>query len=368
VVILGYAATAFGVGLLLGRESALVAALVATVGALLLAPVRSRLQRRIDQRFFPLRRTALRAIADLQDRVHSGTGQPEEIEQVLRTALGDDDLRVGLRIPGAEGLRDLSGRPMSDTGVPVRLGEVQVGALSSPSAASQSVLLDCATEIATLLEVARLREQLAAAVREVEASRTRLVQAGTAERLRLERDLHDGAQQRLVALGMALRVAQRDLTAGDTAYAVLDHGVAQLATAVAELRQIAHGLRPSSLDDGLVAALEAWSRDLPTPIEVEAGIGELSDDIATTAYFVAAEAVTNATRYADAQRIVVRVSQSDSSVVISVSDDGCGGARPTPGSGLAGLADRVAALRGTLTVESPLGGGTLVRAVLPCGS
>ncbi len=144
----------------------------------------------------------------------------------------------------------------------------------------------------------RLRAELAGALREVEASRTRLVQAGDAERRRLERDLHDGAQQRLVSLGMAMRLAQRHLDDGTVdVNGLLDQGVAELATAIAELRQIAHGLRPTSLDDGLHAALAAITQTLPIPVRLDIPPGELPEDLATTAYFVAAEAVTNAAKY-----------------------------------------------------------------------
>jgi signal transduction histidine kinase len=221
--------------------------------------------------------------------------------------------------------------------------------------------------------------------------------AGYEERRRLERDLHDGAQQRLVTLGLALRLAQRrhsrsrthqhavvspertkavaarQVVGADPLDDLVDSTVAELATAVDELRQIAHGLRPSSLDDGLGAALAMVTGRVPDSLmRVELDVSpevrtiQLPDVVAATAYFVASEAVTNAVKHADAKTLVVRASRLADAVVIHVRDDGCGGARPTRGSGLAGLMDRVAAVGGQLSVHSPPGSGTTVEAVLPC--
>ena len=212
----------------------------------------------------------------------------------------------------------------------------------------------------------RLRLELSGALEEVEASRARLVQIGYEERRRLERDLHDGAQQRLVSLGMAIRLAQRHLSDGTTDIdGLLDQSVAELGTAVAELRQIAHGLRPSSLDDGLPAALARLVRSVPVAIAMDVHSGPLPDDVATTAYFVISEAVTNAVKHAEASRIELCVSRADGHVVVRITDDGCGGAQLSAQSG---LADRVAALGGSLKVASPRGSGTVVEAALPCAS
>ncbi|WP_433161635.1 sensor histidine kinase [Kribbella sp. CA-247076] len=369
VVLLGtYAVAAVSLGLVLGRDSAVVAAAATAVCALVLSPLRAQLQRTVDRRLYPPRRAALQAIEDLQRRIHTEQAQPEELESALRTALRDPGLRVGLLVPGASGFVDAAGTPVSGQQlVPVMLGGVQIGVLGSDST-SPAVLKAVAAGAASLVEVTRLRAELAGALREVEASRARLVQAGDAERRRLERDLHDGAQQRLVSLGMAMRLAQRHLHDGSVDVdGLLDQGVAELATAVAELRQIAHGLRPTSLDDGLHAALSAITQKLPIPVRLQIP-AELPEDLATTAYFVAAEAVTNAAKYANATSIAVRVSQSADRVTVLVEDDGCGGATPRPGSGLSGLLDRVAAIGGSLDLRSPAGRGTTVEAVLPCGS
>lgn len=371
-LVAAYAGTSLSLGVALGRSSALAAAAATAVCALLLAPLRTRLRRAVDRRLFPQRRAAVNAVEELRDRVHSQGAQPEELEQVLRDALRDDKLRIGLLVPGGSGFVDQSGRPVTDTGlVPITLGDIQVGAISASAATPPSVLREAAAAGASLVEMARLRAELASALREVEASRTRLVQVGDAERRRLERDLHDGAQQRLVSLGMAMRLAQRRLDSGSDPIdvdALLDRSVAELATAIAELRQIAHGLRPTSLDDGLHAALAALTSKLPLAVQLEVASDPIDDDLVTTAYFVAAEAITNAAKYADAQQIQVRVARTDLTVHVSVQDDGVGGAAARTGSGLEGLADRVAAVGGSLQVSSPVGVGTTVEAVLPCAS
>jgi signal transduction histidine kinase len=370
VLVATYALSALALGLLLGRNSAPAAAGATAVCALLLAPLRSRLRRTVDRRLFPPRRAALQAIEDLQQRVHTQGAQPEELESVLRTALRDPQLRVGMLVPGQAGFIDASGVPVPDTGlVPVMLGGVQIGVLGSSDTTGPGVLRLVASACASLVEVTRLRAELAGALREVEASRTRLIQVGDAERRRLERDLHDGAQQRLVSLGMAMRLAQRRLPHGGVdVNALLDQGVAELATAIAELRQIAHGLRPTSLDDGLHAALTALTGKLPIPVHLDVVPEPIDDDVATTAYFVAAEAITNAAKYANASAINVRVAQCSAGLEVTVRDDGIGGAAARAGSGLAGLADRVAALGGSLLMTSPVGAGTTIEAVLPCGS
>jgi signal transduction histidine kinase len=212
----------------------------------------------------------------------------------------------------------------------------------------------------------RLRSEVALALGEVRSSRARLLEIGYEERRRIERDLHDGAQQRLVSLGMRMRLAQRHLDDGTVDVdGLLDESVAELGTAVAELRQIAHGLRPSSLDDGLAAALANLVRSLPLAVEMDVDGDPLPDAVATTAYYVASEAITNAVKHAEATRIELHVVRRDGQLLIRVRDDGRGGAR----LGLrSGLVDRVAALGGSVHVASPEGHGTEVEAALPCAS
>ena len=279
----------------------------------------------------------------------------------------DPGLQVGFRAPGSESYRDADGRPVPAGGVLVRQDDEPTGVLVPGSGpASPELLREVADRCSTLVEVVRLRSEVAQALRDAQSSRTRLVEIGYEERRRMERDLHDGAQQRLVSLGMQLRLAQRHLDDGTVDLdALLDGSVAELGTAVAELRQIAHGLRPSSLDDGLPAALSNLVRSLPMTVDMDIDDSPLPDSVATTAYYVASEAIANAVKHAEATRIELRVVRRDGQLLLRITDDGCGGAR----LGLrSGLADRVAALGGSLHVASPVGRGTEVEVALPCAS
>ncbi|NJC69815.1 two-component sensor histidine kinase [Planosporangium thailandense] len=365
------AATLLG-GLALGRRSAVTAAVATALCAAALAPLRTRLQRRVDRRLYPRRQAALATVEDLGRRTHAGTARPEQLEAALRVALRDPQLRVGYRLPGTTTYVDAAGAPLEPAGrrpVPVRLGGEEIGVLVPGGAASRELLREVAGVCALPVEVVRLRAELRQALREVESSRARLLHVGYSERRRLERDLHDGAQQRLVSLGMALRLAQRHLGDGSVDVdGVLDQAVAELGTAVAELRQIAHGLRPSSLDDGLAHALTTMVGTVPVPVTLDVCPDRLPDEVATTAYYVASEAVVNAVKHADAATIGLRVARVDGRLTVQIRDDGRGGARLLPGAGLAGLVDRVAAAGGGLRLTSPLGHGTLVEAELPCGS
>jgi signal transduction histidine kinase len=367
LVLAVYAAVSSVTGLLVGRSSEIGVAVGTAAGALLLLPALRAVRRAVDARMYPLRRAAMTAVDDLHHEVSSGRARPERLEAVLREALRDPGLRVGFRVPGSELYLDADGEPVLGDGVPVQLVDEQTGVLVRGSGpASTELLREVAARSATLVEVVRLRTEVASALAEAESSRSRLVTAGYEERRRLERDLHDGAQQRLVSLGMALRLAQRHLDDGTVDMdGLLDESVAELGTAVAELRQIAHGLRPASLDDGLPAALSRLTRSLPVTIELDVDPGPLPDAVATTAYYVISEALANAIKHAEASHITLAVSRDNGQVLVRVSDDGRGGADIRRTSG---LADRVAALGGSLAVTSPRGRGTDVRATLPCAS
>lgn len=358
-------------GVALGRGSPVAAAAATALSAAALLPVRSRLQRWVDRRLYPLRQGTLAAIDDLRRRTHAGQARPEQLEDVLRVALRDPALRVGYRVPGGDTVVDTDGHRLSldGQGTAVRLGDQEIGALLLRRSCPRPLAREVADASALLVEVVRLRLELGQALRDVESSRSRLLHAGYQERRRLEADLHDGAQQRLVSLGMSLRLAQRHLHDRTVdVHGLLDTTVAELGTAVAELRQLAHGLRPSSLDDGLGPALANLSSTVPIAVDLDVRAGELADDVSTTAYFVASESVANAVKHADADRIGLEVAQDDGALQVRVTDNGRGGACVRPGSGLAGLYDRVAALGGSLVVHSPAGGGTVVEAVLPCAS
>jgi PAS domain S-box-containing protein len=217
-------------------------------------------------------------------------------------------------------------------------------------------------------EVHRLNDELRARLDELAASRARIVTAGDVERRRLERNLHDGAQQRLVALSLSLRLARATLDSDPAAArAVLLEAGDELAVALEELRELARGLHPAILTDrGLRAAVEMVAARMPVPVEIAAIPDErLPEPVEAAAYYLIAEALTNVTKYAHASTVRVRVSSDDANVVVEVSDDGVGGADPANGSGLRGLADRVEALGGSLELVSPARAGTSLRAEIP---
>jgi signal transduction histidine kinase len=366
-----FAAVALGAGLLVGRDSTLTAVAVTALAVLGFGPVRRRLQTRVDRRLYPQRCAALAAIDELIGGIHDGSAQPEQLGERLRVALRDPGLRIGYAPIRGHGLIDEAGVPVEGSrGMPIMSGAVTIGSLHPGSgSASPQLLRELAARVVTLVEIVRLRLELTTALREVEASRSRLVRAGDEARRQLERDLHDGAQQRLVSLGMALRVAQRHVADGTVDMTgMIDQAVAELGTAVAELREIAHGLRPSTLDEGLPAALRTLTRHAPVPVELAVNAGELPDEVATTIYFVASEAITNAIKHGGPTRIDVSVRRANGRVQLRVADDGCGGASTAAGSGLAGLRDRLDALGGRLVLVSDERSGTIVEALVPCAS
>ncbi len=219
------------------------------------------------------------------------------------------------------------------------------------------------------VENAQLNAELEAKVAELRASRTRIVEAGYEERRKVERNLHDGAQQRLVALTMSLRLVHGKIeTDPEEAASLLEEAMDELAEATKELRELARGIHPAVLSDhGLEAALGGLAERSPVPVEVlETPAQRLPAAVESATYFVIAEALTNVARYAEASAATVRVARENGEVEVEVSDDGVGGADPGAGSGLRGLSDRLAALEGGLVVSSPLGEGTTVRARIPC--
>jgi signal transduction histidine kinase len=215
--------------------------------------------------------------------------------------------------------------------------------------------------------VVRLDEQLRDRLEELRASRARLVQAGDAERRRLERDLHDGAQSRLVGVSMLLRHARRRAQDGSELANLLDRASDELTQGLTELRELAHGIHPAVLTDhGLEPAVESLVSRAPVPVRVDVPAEErLPPPVESAAYFVVSEALTNVAKYAQATSASVEVRRAAEKVTVVVTDDGVGGADASRGSGLRGLADRVAALDGTLSLESPPGRGTRLRADIP---
>jgi len=210
-----------------------------------------------------------------------------------------------------------------------------------------------------------------ARVRELERSRAAVVRTQEEERRRLERDLHDGVQARLVALALDLGMARDKLAGGDSSAAgeLLDEAHEEAKATLAELRELVRGVHPAILADrGLDAAVSALAARSPVQVAVDVEVDRLPAALESAAYFVVAESLANVAKHSDATRADVRVRRLDGQVVVEVTDDGRGGARIGAGSGLIGLEDRVRALDGTLRIASPPGGPTVVIAELPCGS
>jgi signal transduction histidine kinase len=197
-------------------------------------------------------------------------------------------------------------------------------------------------------------------------SRARVIEAADTERRRVGRDLHDGAQQRLMAVANLLKLAERRLDGGDEAVDVVRQASDELGAAQAELQHLARGLHPVALSErGLRSALESLMVGSEIPMTLDVAADELPDDLELAAYFIVCESLTNARKYADANAVGVRVALVADALLVEVVDDGSGGADPASGTGLRGLADRVDALDGRLEIDSPHGVGTRVSALLP---
>ncbi len=302
-----------------------------------------------------------------------------DLRDLLAGALGDSSLELAYRLE--DPLRHVNGdgHPLalpepSDplrAATDVELEGACVGAIiHDRTLCDEPALLGSVAAAAGLaMQNGRLQAELRVRVEELRASRARLVEAGVAERRRLERDLHDGAQQRLVALSLTLRLAQNSLRAQpEGAEALLSGAQQELALALSELRELARGIHPAVLSDrGLAAALEALAARSPVPVELEPmPPGRLPEPVEAAAYFMVSEALTNMAKHAHASRVTIRVEQEGGHAVVEVADDGMGGADPDRGSGLAGLTDRIGALDGRLEVHSPPGRGTRLRAEIPC--
>jgi PAS domain S-box-containing protein len=211
------------------------------------------------------------------------------------------------------------------------------------------------------------RETEAARIEELEASRARIIEASDDARRRIERDLHDGAQQRLVVASLKLRAAEQRTQPGTDAAAMLAAARADLDAGLAELRELARGIHPTVLTTlGLIPAVEALATRSSVPVELHEALGDRLPPLVETAlYYTVAEALTNVDRYAGASHATVRIQRDGDVVAVEVADDGCGGADSTRGSGLRGLADRLSTVNGELELDSPPGGGTRLRVRVP---
>jgi signal transduction histidine kinase len=297
-----------------------------------------------------------------------------DVTNALARALGDPTLQVVF--PTGEKLVDINGRPVTPPDDRTR-STTPVGEASQPLAVlihdptldDEPELLVAAGSAARLaLDNARLHAEVIAQLAEVRASRSRIIATVDEARRRLERDLHDGAQQRLLAIGLALQLLRTRLLDNNAAAELLTEAENELTSALQELRELAAGIHPAILtDQGLRPALLALANRCPVPLTVLGkDPGRLPAPVESTAYFCTAEGVTNAVKHAHADLITITMRRTAGILTLTVFDNGVGGADPT-GSGLRGLADRVAALDGRLIIDSPHGCGTRLCIELPCG-
>jgi signal transduction histidine kinase len=321
-------------------------------------------------------RTARSAVADLV--VELERTPPGYVRDALARTLGDPSLEVALWLPERGSYVDSTGQPLelpaSGSGRAVTVlgpDEAPVAALvHDPVLLERPALLEAAGAAARMaLENERLHAELRLQLEEVRASRARIVQAGDDERRRLERNLHDGAQQRLLGLGLALQLARAQLgPAADGTGTLLAEAENELRAALDELRELARGIHPAILtDQGLEAALQSLAERSPVPVTI-VGVPEtrLGDAVEAAAYFLVSESLANVAKYAHASAVRISITQRNGDAVVDIEDDGVGGADPSRGSGLRGLCDRVQALGGKLDVESPPSRGTRIHAEIPC--
>jgi signal transduction histidine kinase len=302
---------------------------------------------------------------------------PAELRDALARALRDPSLMLAYWLPQFRSWSDLEGRamelPTADSGRATTLVDrdgAHVAALvHDPVLADEPELLDAATAAAAIaIENGRLHVELSARLEEVKGSRARVIEAGQKERQRLERNLHDGAQQRLIALSLELSVLEDRLAGDDDAAARLEAARGQISASLEELREVARGLHPAVVSaHGLGVALEQLSELATVPVCLAVNVEpRLPERLEVVAYYLVSESLANVEKHAHASSASVDVTRTDGSVVVEVTDDGVGGADTERGSGLRGLADRVEALGGRLRVWSPADGGTRVRAEIPC--
>ena len=324
-----FAALVVGLGVVFGRGSTLATALATLLVALAFRPLRTWLQGYVDRWFDRGRYDALADVAGFMTALLAGRREPEDVSGVIAEA---------------------SARMRSE-------------------AARAAVIPTLEQEASLAIEMVRLRAELRQQLLAVRDSRRRIVEATEAERRRIERDLHDGAQQRLVSIGLALRHLQHEL--GDSTPQVsrlLEAAVQEVTGTIEELREIARGIRPGVLDDGLAPALRDLAHRTQLPMAIDVPDRRFPKEVETAAYFIVCEGVTNATKHSGGSRLVLDVRQLDSRLVVRVSDDGIGGAELRDGGGLVGVSDRVAAHGGRLSIASDPGHGTTLVAELSCAS
>lgn len=307
-----------------------------------------------------------------------GTGGPDTtVRDALRRVLADPDLDIVYTQVGSgggwiTGLGEQTARPvppMRRAFTPIeRDGKPIAGLVHDRRLLRHPRRLQAALDAASLaLDNERLKAQLRAELLEVRASRSRIIDAGDRELQRVERNLHDGAQQRLVGLALMFRLASRRAAGDPELTVLLDDAARELSDAIAELRELTRGIHPAIVDDaGLRGALEALAERPGLPVELEVDVPvSLPEVVEVAAYYLVAEALTNANKHANAAHVAVHARTRGGVLRLTVSDDGVGGAAPSPRSGLQGLADRIGALGGEVEIDSPLGSGTTVTADIP---
>jgi signal transduction histidine kinase len=314
------------------------------------------------------------AVTDLV--VELGEARSGTLRGELSRALGDPSLEIGYWLPDRAMFVDAEGRVLSlpdaasgrSVTIVERGGHPVAVLVHDPAVLEDPGLLEAVTSAAQLAASnARLQAEVQARVAELAASRRRILAARDEERRRLERRLHEGAEQRLGELAVALRRGRRSAS-GQRTRDQITRAEEQLVRTLEELRQLAHGLHPRLLAErGLGGALAALVEDLSLPVEIRVTSNQLPERVAVAAYFVCAEALVNVAKHAAAAHVTVAVTAGDGRVRVEIEDDGVGGADPARGSGLRGLADRVETVGGTLQVESVPGHGTRLAAEIPLG-
>ncbi len=318
------------------------------------------------------------AVGDLIARLGEAP-RPGELRDALAEALGDPSVELVYWLPEDERFVDAHGAPfeLPEDGSDRAVTKVERDGDCIAAIVYDATLRDARSHVravgaaaALALQNERLDAELRAKVGELRASRERMLRIGLEERRRLERDLHDGAQQRLVSMALNLRLARAKLRGDpDAAEQLLSGASDELEATLGELRELARGIHPAVLSDrGLDTALETLAHRAPVPVELNSLPGErFPEAIELAAYFVVSEALTNVAKYAQASHAVVGLERHNGRLVVQVSDDGVGGADPEQGTGLRGLADRLAVIEGRLEVESEKGRGTTITARIPCG-
>ena len=298
------------------------------------------------------------------------------MRELLAESLGDRSVAIAYWLPDREAFVDEAGRPVAlpEPGsgrawTAVEQDGRRVAAIVHDAALDTSPELVEAAAAASSLAIdnERLKADLRARVEDLRVSRLRIVEAADEARRRIERDLHDGAQQQLLALALELRVLRSSISDPE-AGPLVDGLAVRLEAALRELRELARGIHPAILTrSGLDPAIASLAERSPVPVDVESAIdGRLAPAVEAAAYFVVAEALTNVARYAEAARARVELrGDGNGGIVVVVADDGVGGADPNAGSGLRGLQDRLAVVDGVMAIDSPPGAGTRLEATIP---